>query len=197
MNNNSNDNSSSPQISPQTSPQVQDIGSPRQSRRNKPKASMAGLYQRAVKDAFVKLDPRIAVRNPVMFMVWVSTLITLLVTIDPNLFGTVQGDPNQERTLNGLITVILFFTVVFANFAEAIAEGRGKAQADSLRTTRSDTIASKVLPDGTIQQVSSTELRRGDLVKVRIGEMVPSDGEVIAGVASVDESAITGESAQS
>ena len=191
MNNNSDNNLSSP--SSPSSPQP--IGSPRNSRRNKNKVSTAGLYQRAVKDAFAKLDPRIAVRNPVMFMVWVGTIVTFLVTLDPNLFGTVQADPNQERILNGLITVILFFTVVFANFAEAIAEGRGKAQADSLRTTRSDTAARKVLPDGSIQEVSSTELRRGDLVKVKIGEMVPSDGEVIAGVASVDESAITGESA--
>lgn len=167
----------------------------RESRRHTPKASMAGLYQRAVRDAFRKLNPKIAVRNPVMFMVWVGTLITLLVTIDPNLFGNVQGDPHQERILNGSITVILFFTVVFANFAEAIAEGRGKAQADSLRTTQTDTIARKVLPDGTIQPTSSTELRRGDLVKVAIGEMIPADGEVIAGLASVDESAITGESA--
>ncbi|MFM7599611.1 MAG: potassium-transporting ATPase subunit KdpB [Pseudanabaena sp.] len=167
----------------------------RDSRKHTPKASMGGLYQRAVRDAFRKLNPKIAVRNPVMFMVWVGTIVTLLVTIDPNLFGTVKGDPNQERVLNGLITLILFFTVVFANFAEAIAEGRGKAQADSLRTKRSDTIARKVLPDGTIQPTSSTELRRGDLVKVAIGEMIPADGEVIAGLASVDESAITGESA--
>ncbi|MFO0049665.1 MAG: potassium-transporting ATPase subunit KdpB, partial [Pseudanabaena sp.] len=167
----------------------------RESRRHTPKASMAGLYPRAIRDAFRKLNPRIAVRNPVMFMVWVGTIVTLLVTIDPNLFGNVQADPNQQRILNGSITLILFLTVVFANFAEAIAEGRGKAQADSLRTTRSDMIASKVLPDGSIQPISSTELRRGDLVKVKIGEMIPADGEVIAGLASVDESAITGESA--
>ncbi len=164
------------------------------------KTSMSGLYGRAIQSAFIKLDPRIAIRNPVMFLVWVSTLVTLLVTIDPNLFGTVDfatlnADTNQLRSLNGLISVILFFTVVFANFAEAIAEGRGKAQADSLRTTRSDTAARKVLPDNTIAAVSSTELRRGDLVKVAIGEMIPADGEVTAGVASVDESAITGESA--
>ncbi|MFN6069927.1 MAG: potassium-transporting ATPase subunit B, partial [Pseudanabaena sp.] len=155
----------------------------RDSRKHTPKASMVGLYQHAVRDAFRKLNPKIAVRNPVMFMVWVGTIVTLLVTIDPNLFGTVQGDPNQERILNGSITIILFFTVVFANFAEAIAEGRGKAQADSLRTTRSDTIARKMLPDGTIQPTSSTELRRGDLIKVAIGEMIPADGEVIAGLA--------------
>lgn len=168
---------------------------PRNGGRPASKASMASLYQRAIRDAFTKLDPRIAVRNPVMFLVWIGTIVTLLVTINPNLFGTVQADVNQERILNGLITIILFLTVLFANFAEAVAEGRGKAQADSLRSTRSDTIARKVLPDGSIAQVSSTELHKGDQVKVAIGEMVPADGEVIAGVASVDESAITGESA--
>jgi K+-transporting ATPase ATPase B chain len=154
---------------------------------------MRGLYQRAIKDSFAKLDPRIAVRNPVMFVVWIGTLIALLVTINPNLFGTVQGD--NQRLLNGLITAILFFTVLFANFAEAVAEGRGKAQADSLRATRSDTIARKVLPNGSIQEVNSTELRRGDQVRVAAGAMIPADGEVISGIASVDESAITGESA--
>jgi potassium-transporting ATPase ATP-binding subunit len=164
-------------------------------RRHTPKANMSGLYQRAVREAFLKLDPRNAIKNPVMFIVWVGTLVTALVTLDPNLFGTVQADPGQQRILNGLITLILFFTVVFANFAEAIAEGRGKAQADSLRSTRSDTMARKLLPDGTIQEVSSTELRRGDQVKVVAGDMIPADGEVIKGVASVDESAITGESA--
>jgi K+-transporting ATPase ATPase B chain len=156
---------------------------------------MAGLYQRAIRDAFTKLDPRIAVSNPVMFIVWVGTIVTFLVTIDPNLFGTVQTDGNKERVLNGLITFILFSTVMFANFAEAVAEGRGKAQAESLKSSRSDTIANKVLPDGTIEQVSSTALRKGDRVKVALGEMIPADGEVVIGVASVDESAITGESA--
>ena len=164
-------------------------------RRQAPKASLQGLYQRAVRDAFIKLDPRTAIGNPVMFLVWVGTIVTFLVTIDPNLFGTVKADPSQQRLLNGLITFILFFTVIFANFAEAVAEGRGKAQADSLRSSRADTPARKVLPDGTIGQVSSTALRKGDLVKVSIGEMIPADGEVTAGVASVDESAITGESA--
>jgi potassium-transporting ATPase ATP-binding subunit len=158
-------------------------------------ASSAAIYQRAIKESFLKLNPKVAVRNPVMFLVWLSTIVTLLVTIDPNLFGTVGRDIDQERILNGSITLILFFTVVFANFAEAIAEGRGKAQADSLRTSRSDTTARKVLPDGTIQDISSTELRAGDLVKVSIGEMIPADGEVVEGLASVDESAITGESA--
>jgi K+-transporting ATPase ATPase B chain len=130
-----------------------------------------------------------------MFVVWVGTWVTFLVTLDPNLFGLIHQDASGQRLLNGLITFILFFTLVFANFAEAVAEGRGKAQADSLRSTRSDTIARKILPDQSIQEVSSTELRRGDLVKVIAGDLIPSDGEVIQGVASVDESAITGESA--
>jgi len=130
-----------------------------------------------------------------MFLVWVGTIVTAFVTLDPNLFGTVPGDPNQQRLLNGLITVILFFTVLFANFAEAVAEGRGKAQADSLRSTRSDLMARKVLPDGTTQSVPSTALRRGEQVKVMAGEIIPADGEVVSGIASVDESAITGESA--
>jgi len=156
---------------------------------------MRGLYQRAIRESFLKLDPRITVRNPVMFVVWVGTIVTFLVTLNPNLFGTIEADVNQQRLLNGLITFILFFTLVFANFAEAVAEGRGKAQADSLRSTRSDTIANKVLPDGSIEKVNSTELRRGDLVKVIANNMIPADGDVIKGIGSVDESAITGESA--
>ncbi|MBD2415854.1 potassium-transporting ATPase subunit KdpB [Nostoc calcicola FACHB-3891] len=167
----------------------------RDSRKHTPKADMRGLYQRAIRESFVKLDPRITVRNPVMFVVWVGTIVTFLVTLNPNLFGTIQANVNQQRLLNGLITFILFFTLVFANFAEAVAEGRGKAQADSLRTTRSDTIANKILPDGSIVQVNSTELRRGDLVKVIANNMIPADGDVIKGIGSVDESAITGESA--
>ncbi|ACC79471.1 potassium-transporting ATPase subunit KdpB [Nostoc punctiforme] len=167
----------------------------RDSRKHTPKTDMRGLYQRAIRESFVKLDPRITVKNPVMFVVWVGTIVTFLVTLNPNLFGTIQADISQQRLLNGLITFILFFTLVFANFAEAVAEGRGKAQADSLRSTRSDTIANKILPDGSVQQVNSTELRRGDLVKVVANNMIPADGDVIKGIGSVDESAITGESA--
>jgi potassium-transporting ATPase ATP-binding subunit len=178
-----------------SSPSVKTPSGTRESRRHTPKVNMSGLYQRAVREAFLKLDPRIQVKNPVMFIVWVGTLITALVTLDPNIFGTVSADAGAQRLLNGLITFILFFTVLFANFAEAVAEGRGKAQADALRSTRSDTTARKLLPDGTIQDVSSTALRRGDQVKVIAGDMIPADGEVIKGVASVDESAITGESA--
>ncbi|WP_224088628.1 potassium-transporting ATPase subunit KdpB [Nostoc sp. MS1] len=167
----------------------------RDSRRHTPKANMQGIYQRAIKESFVKLNPQYAVRNPVMFIVWVGTIVTFLVTLDPNLFGTVQANVNQQRLLNGLITLILFFTVLFANFAEAVAEGRGKAQADTLRATRSDTPARKILPNGSIETVNSTQLRRGDLVKVIANDMIPADGEVIQGIGSVDESAITGESA--
>jgi potassium-transporting ATPase ATP-binding subunit len=167
----------------------------RSDRNHTPKAQQSGLYQRAIRDSFTKLDPRIAVRNPVMLLVWLGTIVTAMVTFDPNLFGSVQADLSQQRWFNGLITLILFFTVLFANFAEAIAEGRGKAQAESLRATRSDTMARKVLPDGSTQSVPSTALRREDQVKVIAGEVIPADGEVVKGMASVDESAITGESA--
>lgn len=165
----------------------------REHRRHTPKAQVKGLYQRAIREAFVKLDPRIQVRNPVMFVVWVGTIITAIMTIDPTIFGPVPGE--NQHVFNGIITAILFVTILFANFAEAVAEGRGKAQADALRSTRTDTIARKILPNGSIQEVSSTELRQGDQVKVVGGDMIPADGEVIQGVASVDESAITGESA--
>ncbi|MEA5552782.1 potassium-transporting ATPase subunit KdpB [Anabaena cylindrica UHCC 0172] len=165
----------------------------RQERKHTPKVKQTGLYSRAFKQAFVKLTPRNMLKNPVMFLVWVGTIITALVTIEPNLFGVTPG--NNPRLFNGLITIILFFTLVFANFAEAVAEGRGKAQADSLRATKSDVTARKILPDGSIQEVNSTTLRRGDQIKVIAGDVIPADGEVIAGVAAVDESAITGESA--
>jgi len=166
---------------------------PRDSRRHTSKVDTKGLYQRAIRDSFVKLDPRIQIKNPVMFVVWIGTIITALLTINPYLFGSIPGE--NLRLFNGLITVILFFTLVFANFAEAVAEGRGKAQADALRSTKSDTIAKKLSPDGKVQEVSSTTLRRGDIIKVVSGDIIPADGEVISGVASVDESAITGESA--
>lgn len=183
--------SSSP--SPSRPPRVP--GGARDSRRHTPRADLRGLYQRAIKESFIKLHPRIAVKNPVMFVVWVGTIVTFLLTIDPNLFGTLAADVNRQRVLNSLITLILFFTVVFANFAEAVAEGRGKAQADALRSTRTDTIAKKLLSNGSIQEVNSTELRRGDQVKLVAGDVIPADGEVIGGIGSVDESAITGESA--
>jgi K+-transporting ATPase ATPase B chain len=168
-------------------------GSPRSQRRHTPKANLSGLYHRAFKEALLKLNPRIMAKNPVMFVVWVGTLITAVLTINPNLFGTVEGD--NQHFFNGLITIILFCTILFANFAEAVAEGRGKAQADALRSTKADTIAHKVLSNGSVQEVNSTDLRRGDIIKVIAGDTIPADGEVLEGVASVDESAITGESA--
>ncbi|MBD1877087.1 potassium-transporting ATPase subunit KdpB [Nodosilinea sp. FACHB-131] len=168
-------------------------GGPRQQRKHTPKANMADLYQRAFADAFRKLSPRVMIKNPVMFVVWVSTLITALLTVNPNLFGL---DTDGGAALyNGLITLILLFTLLFANFAEAVAEGRGKAQADALRSTKSDTVARRLQSDGSTEEVSSTSLRRGDRIKVIAGDMIPADGEVVDGVASVDESAITGESA--
>ncbi|MBD2428909.1 potassium-transporting ATPase subunit KdpB [Phormidium sp. FACHB-1136] len=168
-------------------------GGPRQQRKHTPKAKMTDLYQRAVVEAFRKLDPRIMVKNPVMFVVWVGTVITAVLTVNPTLFGPTDGD--GAAVYNGLITLILFLTVLFANFAEAVAEGRGKAQADALRSTRSDTVARRLRSDGSVEEVNSTSLKRGDRIKVVAGDMIPADGEVIEGVASVDESAITGESA--
>ncbi|WP_410503502.1 potassium-transporting ATPase subunit KdpB [Leptolyngbya sp. O-77] len=154
---------------------------------------MSGLYSRAIQQAFVKLNPRVMIRNPVMFVVWIGTIITALLTLNPGLFGTVPGE--NQRFFNGLITLILFFTVWFANFAEAVAEGRGKAQADALRATKTDAIAHRILSDGSVEEVSSTRLQRGDQIRVVAGDVIPADGEVIGGIASVDESAITGESA--
>ncbi|MBW4448307.1 MAG: potassium-transporting ATPase subunit KdpB [Spirirestis rafaelensis WJT71-NPBG6] len=179
-----------------TPPKNKPARSLKSDRRQSPKKSKVnnkGFYLRAVKDAFVKLNPKYAIKNPVMFLVWVGTIITLLVTIDPYLFGQVPGE-NLQR-FNGLITGILFFTVWFGNFAEAVAEGRGKAQADALRSTQSETLAKKLSPDGSITEVASTTLRQSDTVYVVAGDIIPADGEVIMGVASVDESPITGESA--
>ena len=153
----------------------------------------SGLYQRALKDAFVKLNPQTMLGNPVMFVVWVGTVITALLTLFPELFGPAPGD--NQRLFNGIVTVILFLTILFANFAEAVAEGRGKAQADSLRSTQTETTARRLTENDSVEEVSSTELRKGDRIKVIAGDMIPADGEVVDGVASVDESAITGESA--
>lgn len=165
----------------------------RRQARKKARASHKWLYFRAIKDAFVKLNPKYIIKNPVMFIVWLATIITLLLTIDPDLFGpALQKNP---QLFNGLLSGILFLTVWFANFAEALAEGRGKAQANALRLTKSEAIAKKLAADGTISQVSSTSLKQGDTIYVVAGDIIPADGEVIMGIASVDESAITGESA--
>ena len=141
------------------------------------------IMGRALIDAFKKLDPRVQIKNPVMFVVLVGTVVTLIESIaHPGLF-------------DWSITVWLFLTVIFANFAEAMAEGRGKAQADTLRKMRAETEARRLRPDGTEERVAASDLATGDIVVCEAGDLIPSDGEIIEGVASVDESAITGESA--
>src|ERR1700704_3661398 len=143
------------------------------------------IVKRAVRDAVVKLNPRKMMGNPVMFVVEVGSVITTALLF--------RGGAAFKFNLQ--ITLWLWFTVLFANFAEAMAEGRGKAQADTLRKARSETVANRLLENGEIEKVPSSKLRTGDVVVVSAGEFVPSDGEIIDGVASVDESGITGESA--
>ncbi len=143
------------------------------------------IVRRALVDAVVKLDPRTMMKNPVMFVVEVGSAVTTVLLF--------RG--KQSFAFNLQITLWLWFTVLFANFAEAMAEGRGKAQADTLRKARSETEARRLMPNGSTETVPSAKLRSGDVVMVTASELVPGDGEVIEGVASVDESAITGESA--
>ncbi|RED52961.1 potassium-transporting ATPase subunit KdpB [Cohnella lupini] len=152
-------------------------------------ALSGAIINNAIKEAFLKLDPRVMVRNPIMFVVEVGFVITLFLTFVPGAF-----DGNTPVWFNLTVSLILLVTVLFANFAEAVAEGRGKAQADSLKKTKKEILANKVVGN-VVKQVPSTELRKGDIVLVKQGESIPGDGEVIEGLASVDESAITGESA--
>lgn len=147
------------------------------------------LVKAAAKDSFKKLNPVTMAKNPVMFVVEIGTLLVLLMVLFPTHFGT-----TDRIGFNITVFLILLFTVLFANFAEALAEGRGKAQADSLKRTKTEIKANKLV-NGAVKVVPSTELRKGDLVIVSQGEMIPGDGEVVQGLASVDESAITGESA--
>src|SRR5579883_2057139 len=149
------------------------------------------IARRAAGEACRKLDPRVQVRNPVMFVVLIGAVVTTVEFARTLLDGSLASD----RFFTAAISLWLWFTVLFANFAEAMAEGRGKAQADTLRRTRTDARAKKLLPGGQVQVVSATELRRGDLVLVEAGDLIPGDGEVIEGVATVNEAAITGESA--
>lgn len=155
------------------------------------KALSKDLIFQAIADSFKKLNPLVMMKNPVMFVVEVGTLITLILSIKPDIFGV----STVGRGYNVAVFFILLFTVLFANFAEALAEGRGKAQADTLRKTKSETIAKVKQKDGSYKELPSTLLRKGDIVRVDTGEMIPSDGEIIEGLASIDESAITGESA--
>ena len=151
------------------------------------------MLGRAIKDSFVKLNPKTQVQNPVMLLVYISAILTSILWL-VSLFGL--KDASSGYTL--AIAVILWFTCLFANFAEAIAEGRGKAQADALRASKKDVQANKIPSvdkKNQITPVSSATLKKGDIVIVKAGEQIPGDGEVIEGAASVDESAITGESA--
>ena len=146
------------------------------------------IVMRAVGDSFKKLDPRWMMRNPVMFIVEVGALVTTI------FFARDVAAKSASGGFDLAIAAWLWFTVLFANFAEAVAEGRGKAQADFLRRTKSDTLARKWV-NGELQTVPSTQLRKGDVVRVEASEIIPGDGEVVSGAAMVDESAITGESA--
>jgi K+-transporting ATPase ATPase B chain len=147
------------------------------------------LVRAAIGESFRKLDPRLVARNPVMFVVEIGAAITTIVLLQQ----IVSGTGHVGFTLQ--ITLWLWFTVLFANFAEAMAEARGKAQADTLRATKKETPARRLLRDGREETVSSSALRKGDIVLVREGEIIPGDGEVVEGVAYVNEAAITGESA--
>lgn len=150
------------------------------------------LVIESLKQSFVKLDPRTMFRNPIMFIVEVVTFVMLVVTV-----WSAAGDDTAQGSFgyNILVFIVLFLTLLFANFAEAIAEARGKAQADSLRKTREETPAKRVEAGGKITTVSSSQLKKGDIFICEAGDTIPSDGEIIEGLASIDESAITGESA--
>jgi len=158
------------------------------------KNTNASLFQKAqviesLKQSFIKLNPKIMIKNPIMFTVEVCTVIMLAVTVY-SAFNSSQG----SLIYNVWVFFILFLTLLFANFAEAIAEARGKAQADSLRKTREETPA-KLVTNGKIEIVSSSQLKKGDMFECESGDVIPTDGEIVEGLASIDESAITGESA--
>ena len=158
------------------------------------KNKSASLFQKeqvieSLKQSFVKLNPRTMMMNPIMFTVEIVTVIMLVVTI-----LSLSRDHYGSFGYNLLVFVILFATLLFANFAEAIAEARGKAQADSLRKTREETPA-KLMTGEKLQTVSSSKLKKGDVFVCEAGDTIPADGEIIEGLASIDESAITGESA--
>src|SRR5579884_3212502 len=157
------------------------------------------ITRRAIGDSFKKLDPRIQAKNPVMFVVEIGSVVTTVEFVR----ALIQGQSAADVLFVLGVTVWLWFTVLFANFAEAMAEGRGKAQADTLRRARTETLAKRILSkdgetagrDSRYDEVAAPQLRKGDLVLVEAGDLIPGDGDVLEGVASVDESAITGESA--
>jgi K+-transporting ATPase ATPase B chain len=166
---------------------------PVKSRRRPPAARKLldpAITKQAIKDSFVKLNPRTMIRNPVMFVVEVGSVLTTIL-----FFRDIGSSTANENVFAGLVSLWLWFTVLFANFAEAMAEGRGKAQAATLRRTRAETMANVREADGSIVPRASTDLQIGDLCVVVAGEVIPGDGDVVEGLATVDESAITGESA--
>ncbi len=161
--------------------------------KEKNKISDKEMISRAMKDSFLKLSPKVQIKNPVMFLVYCASITTTVL-----FFLSLAGIKDAEPGFILGITVILWLTVIFANFAEAIAEGRGKAQADALRAAKKNVMANlipSVSEKDKVTNIASSELKKGDIVLVHAGEQIPSDGEVIEGAASVDESAITGESA--
>jgi len=160
---------------------------------SQPKISMfdPAILRSAVRDSFVKLDPRVLYKNPVMFVVAIGSVLTTGFVI-----RDLVGRPATPLWFSIAITLWLWFTVIFANFAEAVAEGRGKAQADTLRKMRQETVARKLVEGKDAPEViPASELRKGDLVVIEANQLIPGDGEIVEGIASVDESAITGESA--
>jgi potassium-transporting ATPase ATP-binding subunit len=175
-----------------TLPSPATAGGPGGAPRKKRSASMfdPAILRRAVGDSFRKLDPRLMARNPVMFVVEIGSVLTTLLFLRDARTATAH-----DNVFTGLVAAWLWFTVLFANFAEAVAEGRGKAQADTLRKTRSETVAYVRQADGSVRETASSALQLGDCCVVEAGQLIPGDGEVIEGIASVDESAITGESA--
>jgi len=151
------------------------------------------MFKSSMRDALKKFSPAYMVKNPVMFVVEIGFMFVLLLTLFPNMFGNEVGE--HDRLYNAIVAVILFVTILFANFAESIAEGRGKAQVQTLKKTKTVTQARVLLSDGSEILKQAHELKKGDIVLVQAGEVIPNDGEVIDGIATVDESAITGESA--
>ncbi|MBO9659711.1 MAG: potassium-transporting ATPase subunit B, partial [Chitinophagaceae bacterium] len=165
------------------------------SKKINPRLLEAGLIKESLAQSFIKLKPSAMFRNPVMFTVWIGTFIMTGVCIWIAMGETSQG----SLVYNIIITSILLITLLFANFAEAIAEARGKAQADSLRKTREDTPAKKIFVVGEmyvneVKVVPSSQLKKGDHFICEAGDIIPMDGEIVKGLATIDESAITGES---
>jgi len=157
------------------------------------KVKKPSIYRRAIAGAIWRLNPKAAIQNPVMFLVWVGMLITACCSIEPTLFGPVAE--NNPHLFYGVMTGVLLLTLLFGNFAYSFAKARGKAKAENLRTSKLDNIAKKLSGDGAITEIPSINLRRGDVVYILAGDTIPADGEVIMGAGSVDESLITGESA--